>query len=268
MIGKDFFLKKYYDLQEDHYDLCKIDELNVHHISDVDQDQQAIAKEFANEGYVLIDFLASISLPEIRRWQDKLFGDPVPDSGAQKTIYTEIKAEENGVYFANSTYTQPLHMDDAHTESPPRIITLYCVKQSSQGGTTTILPVNKLLGNIIHECDPVYLELFKHDAMIIKGMKGKIVRSFLSELEQGRVGLCFPAILDALESSNEIEQLYRRIMDFIHLKENQIRFRLKPHQLLVLDNFRTFHGRTKFALNDPRRLFRTCYTDQFFRHPL
>ena len=50
-------------------------------------------------------------------------------------------------------------------------------------------------------------------------------------------------------------------MTLIHQKNNQIRCKLQPGQLLLIDNFRVLHGRTGFDLSDQRLLYRFCFDE-------
>jgi len=54
---------------------------------------------------------------------------------------------------------------------------------------------------------------------------------------------------------------YRRLMEMVENPEFQVRFRLNPGALLILDNTRVLHARSSFSSNGSRWL-QGCYADR------
>ncbi|MGE0661275.1 MAG: TauD/TfdA family dioxygenase, partial [Reyranellaceae bacterium] len=70
------------------------------------------------------------------------------------------------------------------------------------------------------------------------------------------------AALDAPE--DQIEQwyaAYRKLAALLTRPEAELRLRLAPGDLMVMNNVRTLHGRTAFDVNSGRRHLQGCYVD-------
>ena len=62
-----------------------------------------------------------------------------------------------------------------------------------------------------------------------------------------------------VDVNNSVLKLYGNLNSFVCDPKNQLRFKLKPNQILVLDNRALCHGRTSFPSHQRRTLWRTNY---------
>ncbi len=221
--------------------------------------KNSLISNFLKDGFVLLEKKIWDYIEQVQDWLTPIFGEPITDSGISDKVYSKIVAEKDSKYFSNSNFTQPLHTDDAHTLNPPRIIVLCCEKQSSQGGVTTLIKFEDIYHNLRIPTPAIENLLYNDDVLEIDGVKGIFKKALFFALENERKGIAFPGILKTVKSSPEVIDIFTQIMDFIHKKNNQIRFKLKEGQILIIDNFRVLHGRTQFPMEDPRLLYRFCF---------
>lgn len=186
--------------------------------------------------------------------QTLVFGPNMPDSTGASV--SKIAVTPGRKFYASSSIGQPLHSDDAHLASPPRLISLYCQEQSVHGGLTTLAMIGRYL-EAVREAIPE--ECFAPDAIAIKGSAGVLSRALI--ISQNQLLCPFPSILTEVSGTKSVIDLYKRIMAWCHIPDNQIRLRLTPGDLLFLDNHRVLHGRTSFPEMEPRTLLRVSFGD-------
>jgi hypothetical protein len=212
-------------------------------------------------GTCLVQFDPEPGYEHVFAWQQSTFGPYVFDSAISSRPFSEIVATQEGRYFANTHLGQPMHSDDAHTTDAPRLISLYCAKQSGQGGVSTLVDLHAWLQATGERIAPA---CFAGDALRIQGARGAADRPLL--VRDGNEILCaFPSILGEVAAEPDVLALYRQVMEWAHQPANQMRFRLQEGQLLLIDNYKVLHGRTGFALEDPRLLLRACFSGQALR---
>lgn len=61
--------------------------------------------------------------------------------------------------------------------------------------------------------------------------------------------------------SEDVFKLFDYIIKYAHSRYNQLRFKLKPGQILLFDNSKILHGRTAFTPDDTRLLYRYWFKD-------
>ncbi|GEM_PF-2184817 len=212
-------------------------------------------------GFVLVSITSKPDIHELIRWQNEYLGSSMKDRGLNKGMYSTVMAEKNGKFFVNSNLTQPIHTDEGHTSVFPRYISLYCETPSASGGISTLVHSKGLLKNLkINFGDNIRL-LFDQNAVCVKNVSGYESKSLLIRLKDGRTGISYSPILRGLSCDEPIFDVYSGITKYVHDPENQIRFRLSKNQLLIIDNCRVLHGRTKFPASDDRVLYRMWFSE-------
>ncbi|MFK7824302.1 MAG: TauD/TfdA family dioxygenase [Oligoflexales bacterium] len=265
MIDRNFFMTIYRQINQHSYEALLENRLSELAVFQADAKDEELHQVLKYHGFLLLKFSVKVSLDTVRARLTNLLGEPVRDSGVEDSLHTTIASVNQGRYFSNSCYTQPLHMDDAHCHQIPRLITLHCVRPANKGGVSTLLKFADIEEQILPSYADVFEKLFDKNCLRIRGMKGELNRPLLEHLEEDYLGMAFPAILEGLSADARIEQLYREVYSYIHNPKNQIRFSMKPNEVLIIDNFRTFHGRTSFPASSSRLLYRTCFPANTFR---
>ena len=63
---------------------------------------------------------------------------------------------------------------------------------------------------------------------------------------------------------NKLDLYYKarkKLSDLYNSKKNRIEFKLAPKDLMMMDNYRVLHGRTKFDPEEGKRFLQGCYID-------
>ena len=63
---------------------------------------------------------------------------------------------------------------------------------------------------------------------------------------------------------NKLDLYYKarkKLSDLYNSEKNRIEFKLAPRDLMMMDNYRVLHGRTKFDPSEGKRFLQGCYID-------
>jgi hypothetical protein len=213
------------------------------------------------KGFVLISIESPNDIHELINWQNKFLGPSMKDRGHDKGGYSEVMAEKNGKFFVNSNLTQPIHTDEGHASVFPRYFSLYCRTPSPSGGISTLVHSETLLRNIKITFGDQVRQLFKQKAINVKNVSGYESKNILMRLSDGRTGISYSPILQGLTCEPAIFDMFSNITNFVHDPKNQVRFKLKSGQLLIIDNCIVLHGRTKYLASDDRILYRMWFSE-------
>lgn len=258
-VGEQFFYNYYQKVNTQSYNESIGLSQNILNLDSREIDSGLITEALLKDGLALISFTPSTPYHEVLDQLKKIFGECIPDSGIKQSEYSVIEYQENSKYFANSAISQPIHSDDAHTSCPPEVISLYCESQSTHGGLSTLCLFKDIYKKILVPRMNQIESLLKEDCLKINGMKGELLRPLLVRRGPYHFGCYLPSILYSMELSSESFNVFKEIMNFVHNPQNQIRIKLKPGQVLLLENSRAYHGRTTFPTSEQRRMLRACF---------
>lgn len=217
-----------------------------------------IMQKMKQDGYCIVHFEHEPTDNEILHWVTTMIGEPSQDSSQSGQLFSKIIAEPEAKYFANTHYTQPLHTDDAHVADTPSMIALYCKQQAKQGGISTLVKLDQFY-SLLTSQQALFKKLCSKDALKINGVQGSLSRSLLYPLAKKTLGIVFPVFVNTIEADDSVLRVYKELLSLFHQVKNQIRFKLSPGDLLLVDNFRVLHGRTQFDLHSERVLYRFCF---------
>lgn len=229
--------------------------------NDLLMQKENITSLLYSNGFVIASFDKPVTLDVLKKNQVDIFGPVMPDVGKSHVEVSVIAPELNGKYFANSTYAQPLHTDEGHTTRFPRIASLFCAQQADIGGVSIIVPFTKIYDAISKKFPETLSLLFDEKAISVTNIYGIESKAILFNLPEQRIGISYSAIIQGLNCSEKVYEIYNYITNFVHNVDNQIRFKLKNNELLILDNCRTLHARTRFNFEDNRRLYRMWFPE-------
>lgn len=179
-----------------------------------------------------------------------------------KDVYTAIEAVPEPTHYFNSNYAQPLHTDEGHALIYPNYVLLHCIKQAEVGGDSIIVQFTPLYNEMSEMFGDKINFLFDDKALKIYTQSGTIEKPLLLNFGDQGVGVTFSPNLHKMTCSEVVFQMYDYIARYIHTKKNQVRFNLKPGQLLFLDNTKVFHGRTAFPRASERILYRYWFGER------
>ena len=210
-----------------------------------------LLKSFYKNGFIIIsnvptkdNFIVNFanSIGSIRRTN---FGE-----------YFNVKSKPNPNDLAYTPLPLSPHTDNPYRKPVPNIQLLHCIENEVKGGYSTLVD-----GFAVAEClrsefrfadSNVVLENYGELIELDYNKKIKQVRfstrlDFVPALEKDRLDLYYKA-------RNKISEIYNS-------EKFLIKFKLNPGDLLMMDNYRLLHGRTKFNPNEGNRFLQGCYID-------
>lgn len=158
---------------------------------------------------------------------------------------------------------QAMHVDGFYGRKLPGIIALYCSQQAEIGGES-VLADGFAVYKFLERTYPQGLEALKDpEALEFEFLVGggtKIKLPVFRELEDRRIEFFYTPYAKTITGSQEAEIAYKLTSRFVHTTQNQLRYRLKDGEFMLLDNSRYTHGRYSFSGSKQRMLNRVWYT--------
>jgi alpha-ketoglutarate-dependent taurine dioxygenase len=168
----------------------------------------------------------------------------------------KIQQTEFGQTTAKSNKAQPLHTDHCFGYGFPNVLCLYCEQQSKLGGYSKLVratDVYKYLQNVSPE------SLQREHSLNYVTRHGEYPAKNIFKHASGNLALYWSPFTSYVQGSHEAEELYRSINLFCQNPQNQITYRLKAGELLIIDNMAMLHSRTEFENGDNRIVYRMWY---------
>ena len=233
-----------------------------------------------NSGGPLIDSNGNvIGINTFIKADSENLGFAIPINFAKKIGY--IRETNFGKLFNVKSQKQPNDLAytsielESHTDNPyrkpvPSIQFLFCIHNSCQGGDSTIVDGFKVAEDLKNENLNAFNTLtntlinfkFKDkDAILEK--TGKIIKlSERGELKQ----IKYSNRLDFVfyQEPKKLDEFYaaKRIMhQMINSSKYLFKFRLEPGDLIIMNNYRTLHGRTSYNTAEGTRWLQGLYID-------
>ena len=162
------------------------------------------------------------------------------------------------------------HTDNPYRKPVPSIQFLFCIENSCKGGDSTVVDGFKVASDLKDKHPDVFKILSKtlinfkfkdKDAVLEK--TGKIIKlSERGELKQikysNRLDFVFYQKPDQLEEFYEAKRLMHGM---INADKYVLKFHLEPGSLLIMNNYRTLHGRTSYNTSEGSRWLQGLYID-------
>ena len=179
------------------------------------------------------------------------------------------KPHANDLAYTNSALAA--HTDNPYRMPVPCIQFLHCLQNTVDGGLSTLVDGFALVEKLICEApeEAAVLEKaqlrFRYESKggaIMQNYGSIIERNSAGQLKQVRLSsrLDFPPALPR----REMDLFYagrRRLQKLAGDPAFEIRFRFEPGLLLMMDNHRTLHGRTRYDDGAGHRHLQGCYID-------
>ena len=181
-----------------------------------------------------------------------------------------VKSQKQPNDLAYTSIELESHTDNPYRKPVPSIQFLFCIHNSCQGGDSTIVDGFKVAEDLKNENLNAFNTLtntlinfkFKDkDAILEK--TGKIIKlSERGELKQ----IKYSNRLDFVfyQEPKKLDEFYaaKRIMhQMINSSKYLFKFRLEPGDLIIMNNYRTLHGRTSYNTAEGDRWLQGLYID-------
>ncbi len=213
-----------------------------------------IIKNVPNENNFIVNFANSIG--SVRRTN---FGE-----------HFNVRSKPNPNDLAYTTLSLSPHTDNPYRNPVPCIQLLHCIENEVKGGFSTLVDGYTVTENLKKNDQDAYKVLsevkvkfkFIDKDVILEDWSELIHLDENKEFKQVRFSprLDYVPILE----KNKLDLYYKsrkKLSDLYNSKKNRIEFRLEPKDLILMDNYRVLHGRTKYDPNEGRRFLQGCYID-------
>ncbi|WP_262692009.1 TauD/TfdA family dioxygenase [Kordiimonas aestuarii] len=155
------------------------------------------------------------------------------------------------------------HTDSTYLPRPHELVGFQCVIAAREGGENTMVPVDDILLHLSDEdrtrlSEPAFPFGRFTGAILRETGRGMLVRYYRAQIDRA-------AADDKPLSAADIELLDRfdKLLDRL---AHDIRFALVPGEAVVMNNAKVLHGRTGFASDSRRTLFRVRHHADFDAH--
>jgi alpha-ketoglutarate-dependent taurine dioxygenase len=192
----------------------------------------------------------------------KYFGSVKRHKRSDKNGISLIENLENSplatTYLATTNQRHFMHTDGPYEIEPPKIVAMQCEIPSKNGGLSQIVYCESIY-EYLREDYPQELQiLFTHPFTITRGEQTATRAIFVEQ--EGRISMAFRT--DSFVSTDiplQLEKAFKLIQEYVNNPKNQLIFKLKANQIILLDNTSVLHGRTSFPDHEVRKLNRLWF---------
>ena len=181
-----------------------------------------------------------------------------------------VKSVRKASDLAYTSHALSAHTDNPYRKPIPGIQLLHCIKNDSLGGNSTLTDGFSIADHL-RKRYPKYFQLLSsikirftyQDSKTILENWGETIE-LNSDNSIKRVRLSPRLDYVPVLKKDKLDQFYKARSLFIKLcnsKNFMIKFKLKPGDIIVMDNYRTLHGRTSYNMSIGERHLQGCYVD-------
>ena len=184
--------------------------------------------------------------------------------------YFNVKSKPNPNDLAYTSLPLAPHTDNPYRNPVPCIQILHCIENEVSGGLSTLVDgftVTEQLKKDFPDYYKILTEIkvrfqFIDQSVVLEDWAEMIQLNELGEFKQVRFSprLDFVPLMD----KDKLELYYaarKKISELYNSDNYRIEFKLKPGDLLMMDNYRLLHGRTTYDANEGNRFLQGCYID-------
>ena len=184
--------------------------------------------------------------------------------------FFNVKSKPNPNDLAYTSLPLAPHTDNPYRKPVPCIQLLHCIENEVGGGLSTLVDGLAVTEKLKKE-HPSFFQIlteikvrfqFVDDNVVLEDWAEMIQLDENKRLKQVRFSprLDFVPLMD----KEKLELYYaarNKISEMYNSKKFRIEFKLKPGDLLMMDNYRLLHGRTEYNANEGNRFLQGCYID-------
>ncbi|MDN3556501.1 TauD/TfdA family dioxygenase [Halomonas maura] len=184
--------------------------------------------------------------------------------------YFEVYSRPSGNDLAYRSVALGPHTDNPYRNPVPGIQLLHCLVNETSGGLSTLVDSLKVLERLRHETPEGY-ELLKtipvRFRFVDAGTQLVTHRTMIQTDDDGHpTGVHYSPRLDALPLLCDAEtrlfhRARQRLGELFSDPTYEVRFALDAGELLLFDNSRVLHGRTRYDTREGHRHLQGCYLD-------
>ena len=184
--------------------------------------------------------------------------------------FFNVKSKPNPNDLAYTSLPLAPHTDNPYRKPVPCIQLLHCIENEVGGGLSTLVDGLVVTEELKKE-HPSFFQIlteikvrfqFVDDNVVLEDWAEMIQLDENKRLKQVRFSprLDFVPLMD----KGKLELYYaarNKISEMYNSEKFRIEFKLKPGDLLMMDNYRLLHGRTEYNANEGNRFLQGCYID-------
>ena len=184
--------------------------------------------------------------------------------------FFNVKSKPNPNDLAYTSLPLAPHTDNPYRKPVPCIQLLHCIENEVGGGLSTLVDGLAVTEELKKE-HPSFFQIlteikvrfqFVDDNVVLEDWAEMIQLDENKRLKQVRFSprLDFVPLMD----KEKLELYYaarNKISEMYNSKKFRIEFKLKPGDLLMMDNYRLLHVRTEYNANEGNRFLQGCYID-------
>ena len=181
-----------------------------------------------------------------------------------------VKSKSNPNDLAYTTLPLSPHTDNPYRNPVPCIQLLHCIENEVKGGFSTLVD-GYTVTEILKKENPEFYKILSEVKVRFKFTDKSVLLEDWSELihlddNKEFKQVRFSPRLDYVPvlEKNKLDLYYKarkRLSDLYNSEKNRIEFKLAPKDLMMMDNYRVLHGRTKFDPSEGKRFLQGCYID-------
>ena len=184
--------------------------------------------------------------------------------------FFNVKSKPNPNDLAYTSLPLAPHTDNPYRKPVPCIQLLHCIENEVGGGLSTLVDGLAVTEELKKE-HPSFFQILTEIKVRFQFVDDNVVLEDWAEMiqldESGRLKqVRFSPRLDfvPLMDKEKLELYYaarNKISEMYNSEKFRIEFKLKPGDLLMMDNYRLLHGRTEYNANEGNRFLQGCYID-------
>ena len=181
-----------------------------------------------------------------------------------------VKSKSDPNDLAYTTLHIGPHTDNPYRNPVPCIQMLHCIENEVSGGYSTLVDGYTVSEKLKKE-DPEAYKILTDIKVKFKFTDKNVVLEDWSELihldeNKEFKQVRFSPRLDYVPmlEKDKLDQFYKalkKLSDLYNSEKNEVKFKLEPKDLMMMDNHRLLHGRTKFDPEEGKRFLQGCYID-------
>lgn len=135
---------------------------------------------------------------------------------------------------------------------------MQCEIPSKHGGLSQIVYGQDVYEYLLENYVQELYKLFANPLTITRGERTATRPIFVEK--EGRISIAFRSdSVISVEMNFQIEKGFRVIKNYVNEPKNQLIFKLKANQILLIENNSVLHGRTSFPDNEVRKINRLWF---------
>ncbi|HCK4362555.1 TPA: TauD/TfdA family dioxygenase [Pseudomonas aeruginosa] len=221
------------------------------------QEQSAIIRTLNEFGFLLLRSEHGEDRQELLALKE-LFGRAAPHPRADADGIVPISnARYVSGYLGSTPLEHKLHTDGAFLDTPEQLCSLQCVRNAREGGETLLASAGLAFERLRRRMPTKHLGLLRGDALTIV-RKHQSSTQPVFRLNGEALGIKFrqnDGAAEVVEHPVAVEA-FAELVAALEDPACQLRIKLEPGEILVLDNTAVLHGRTAFCANELREMRR------------